>query len=148
MGANVVLLDGISIRSGLSRELDFSEAGRAEHLRRVASFAKLLNDKEIMVICCFISPENDIREQVSEIIGKSRFRLVFMDSPIEFCRKNEPELYRLAEANKIDNFPGVSYTYEPPVMPDLIITPEDDGEILSEKLNNFIRTKLNVFFKT
>jgi len=56
-GATVVLLDGSSIRSGLSKELDFSPADRAEHLRRVAHISKLLNEQGIITICSFISPD-------------------------------------------------------------------------------------------
>ena len=55
MGATVVLLDGKSVRSGLSRELDFSPADRAEHLRRVAHICRILNDQGIITICSFIS---------------------------------------------------------------------------------------------
>ena len=56
-GATVVLLDGSSIRLGLSNELDYSPADRAEHLRRVAHISKLLNDQGIITICSFISPD-------------------------------------------------------------------------------------------
>ncbi|HCW75353.1 MAG TPA: adenylyl-sulfate kinase, partial [Candidatus Marinimicrobia bacterium] len=57
------------VRAGLSRELDYSKADRAEHLRRVAEMAKLLNEHGIIVIASFISPSNDLREQMKQIIG-------------------------------------------------------------------------------
>jgi len=48
LGAIVVMLEGKSVRSELSGELDFTQADRAEHLRRVAHIYKLLNDRELL----------------------------------------------------------------------------------------------------
>ncbi len=89
MGATVVLLDGKSVRAGLSRELDYSPADRAEHLRRVAYMCKLLNEQGIITLCSFISPDEDIRKQVAEIIGPDNFHLVYLKSDLEFARKND-----------------------------------------------------------
>jgi adenylyl-sulfate kinase len=131
LGANVVLLDGTSLRSGLSRELDFSTSDRAEHLRRVAHIARLLNDQGIIAICSFISPNDSIRKQVAEIIGNERVITIFMDTPLEECRINKPELYELADNGRVNNLPGIDTPYEKPVNPDIVyrnslkeITPE------------------------
>ena len=118
IGASVVLLDGSTVRSGLSRELDYSPADRAEHLRRVAHIARILNDQGIITICSFISPYENIRKQIQEIIGKERFTLVYMDETNEYCRTNKPELYEQADAGKISNVPGVDTDYEQPPKPD------------------------------
>ncbi len=120
-GASVVLLDGSTVRSGLSRELDYSSADRAEHLRRVAHIARILNDQGIIAICSFISPDEAIRNQVKEIIGKDRFILVYMDEDIEYCKSNKSELYELAEQGKISNIPGVDIDYELPQKPKYVL---------------------------
>lgn len=125
MGKTVVVLDGKRVRSGLSRELDYSPSDRAEHLRRVAHIAKLLNDQGIIVICSFISPREDVRRQVAEIINGSdakrqapsakRFYLVYMDADVEFCKKNDKYgLYKQADEGKIKHLPGVDEDYEIP----------------------------------
>ena len=124
-GATVVLLDGSTIRSGLSRELDYSPGDRAEHLRRVAHVARILNDQGIITICSFISPDDDIRRQVAEIIGSERFHMVYMDAGIEYSRNNKPALYEKAEKGEIDNMPGVDAVYQPPAQPDISLRPED-----------------------
>jgi len=124
LGAIVVLLDGSTIRSGLSRELDHSTADRAEHLRRVAHVARILNDQGIIAICSFISPNDDIRNQVAEIVGKERFKLVYMDADLEFSRKNRPALWQKAERGEIENMPGLDANYEIPKNPDLTLNPE------------------------
>jgi bifunctional enzyme CysN/CysC len=123
LGAKVVLLDGSTIRSGLSRELDFSAEQTAEHLRRVAHIARILNDQGIIAICSFISAQEAIRNEVAEIVGTNRFVSIFMDAPLEFCRKNRPELYELADAGKIDNLPGVDAAFEQPKTSDLVFKP-------------------------
>lgn len=138
LGANVILLDGSTVRSGLSRELDFSPADRAEHLRRVAHIARILNDQGIITICSFISPDENIRKQVGEIIGANRFHLIHMDAELDFCKQNRPELYELAEQGKLNDLPGVHSTYEVPVNANIICKPENNSlnpETIIEYLN-------------
>ncbi|MDP2336007.1 MAG: sulfate adenylyltransferase subunit CysN [Bacteroidota bacterium] len=127
-GATVVLLDGSSIRSGLSNELDFSPADRAEHLRRVAHISKLLNDQGIITICSFISPDEKIRNQVIQIIGEDRFKLIHMDADLEFCKKNKPELYEKFEQGLIENLPGADLQYTTPENPTLVLKPENRAQ--------------------
>lgn len=127
-GATVVLLDGSSIRLGLSKELDYSPADRAEHLRRVAHISKLLNDQGIVTICSFISPDESIRRQVVQIIGEDRFKLVYMDAALDFCKSNKPELYAKYEQGKVQNIPGVDLPFSIPEKPDLTLKPEDRAQ--------------------
>ena len=105
-GAIAVLIDGSSVRFGLSRELDFSPADRAENLRRVAHICKMLNDQGIIVIASFISRNDSLRNQIAEIIGKDKFHLLYMDATLEFCKKNKPKLYELAEKGETSGLPG------------------------------------------
>lgn len=124
-GATAVLLDGSSIRSGLSNELDFSPADRAEHLRRVAHISKLLNDQGIITICSFISPDENIRRQVVQIIGEDRFKLVYMDASLEFSKNNKPELYEKFEKGLVQHIPGVDLPFSIPQNADLSLKPEN-----------------------
>lgn len=126
-GAIVVLLDGSSIRSGLSNELDFSPADRSEHLRRVAHICKLLNDQGIITICSFISPDEATRKHVIRIIGEDKFCLIHIDANIEFCRKNKPELYEKFDLGLIKNLPGADLEYITPTNPTIVLKPENIG---------------------
>jgi bifunctional enzyme CysN/CysC len=136
-GANVLLLEGSTLRSGLSRELDFSPADRAEHLRRVAHIARMLNDQGVITICSFISPNEDIRQQVAEIIGQDRFYTLFIDASVEYCMKNKPELYDLANEGKLNNLPGVDTPYEKPEKAELVFNPEKE-DLSTEKIIDFL----------
>lgn len=113
-GKTVVVFDGATVRAGLSHELDYSLADRAEHLRRVAHICKMLNDQGIITICAFISPSENIRKQVKEIIGEERFSLIFMDQDIEACKKAQLGPYNRFEDDKISNLPGVDLDFEEP----------------------------------
>ncbi|NOU46392.1 MAG: sulfate adenylyltransferase subunit CysN [Bacteroidales bacterium] len=119
-GATVVLLEGSTVRAGLSRELDYSPADRAEHLRRVAHMCKLLNDQGIIVIASFISPTESIRRKISEIIGNERFHLVLMSAGIDYCRNNKPDLYLKVEKGELRNLPGADEIFEIPETAQLI----------------------------
>jgi bifunctional enzyme CysN/CysC len=126
MGKTVIVLDGKSIRSGLSRELDYSPADRAEHLRRVAHICRLLNQQGIIVICSFISPNESIRKQIQEIVGEDKFKLVYLNADLEFCRNNDNYgIYELADKGEIHNIAGIDLNYGKPENPDLALSTEN-----------------------
>jgi bifunctional enzyme CysN/CysC len=121
-GATTVVLDGGSMRLGLSRELDFTGAGRAENLRRAAETARLLNESGLLVIAAFIAPGRDLRDQVRGIVGEERFVEVFLDAPLEVCEARDPgDVYRKARDGRIATLPGVNVPYEKPEAPTLTL---------------------------
>ncbi|WP_297098495.1 sulfate adenylyltransferase subunit CysN [uncultured Draconibacterium sp.] len=141
-GATVVLIDGSSVRSGLSRELDYSPADRAENLRRVAHICKILNDQGIITIASYISRNESLRDQVAEIIGKDRFHMFYMDADLEYCKNNKPELYKLVEEGKTSGLPGVDLEYEAPTNAKLVFNPEKNEENLDAILDYLAMNKV------
>jgi bifunctional enzyme CysN/CysC len=122
MGRAVAVLDGQSMRQGISRDLAFSVDDRSENLRRAAEAAKLLNDAGLIVVAAFLAPEEAVRQKAGDVIGRERFLVVHLDAPLEVCRARDPEgLYAKADEGEIANFPGVSAPYEPPAQPDLVL---------------------------
>ena len=114
-GATIILLDGKSVRAGLSRELDYSPSDRAEHLRRVAHMCRLLNDQGMLVICSFVSPDNAVREQIAEIIGPDKFHLIYMEATLDFCKSNDQYgIYEKADRGEIQHIPGIDLKYDSP----------------------------------
>ena len=65
-------------------------------------------------MCAVRSPDESIREQVRDIIGKERFTLIYMDESLEDCKKCDEDLYRKAEEGLIDDVPGVDTKYDVP----------------------------------
>jgi len=110
------LLDGDEVRlSPLSFDADFSPEGRRKHLRRVAYVAKLLNDHGVNVFAAFVSPSESVRQEVRDIIGASRFRLVYVNTPAEICEQRDTRgLWAKARRGEIKNFTGVDAPYEAP----------------------------------
>jgi bifunctional enzyme CysN/CysC len=120
LGAVTVVLDGANMRLGVNRELDFTALGRAEHLRRAAEIALLLNESGIITICGFVSPTESIRAQVAEIIGRERFVEIHVDAPLEWCENRDTSgIYRRARAGEIPHVPGINAPYDPPTHPAL-----------------------------
>ncbi|MEZ5031414.1 MAG: adenylyl-sulfate kinase [Saprospiraceae bacterium] len=118
----VVVLDGDNIRTGINNNLSFSEADRAENIRRIAEVAKLFVQAGQVVITSFISPTIAMRQMAREIIGAHDFFEVFVDSPLEVCESRDVKgLYQKARAGQISDFTGIHSAYEPPLTPDLHI---------------------------
>ena len=84
-GIATMLLDGDNIRTGLNSDLDFSENGRVENIRRLGEVCKLFVDSGIVVLTAFISPFQSDRDTVRSKIDKNRFLEVFIDTPLEIC---------------------------------------------------------------
>jgi bifunctional enzyme CysN/CysC len=124
-GGVVVWLDGDSLRTGLSSDLGFSPEDRAEHIRRTAQVAKLLNASGILVICSLITPANDQRALAREIIGAGSFVEVYVKASLSVCEARDPHgLYAKARAGSVQQFTGVGSAYETPSEPDIILDTE------------------------
>jgi bifunctional enzyme CysN/CysC len=127
-GGLAVVLDGENIRLGLNRDLDFSPAGRSEHLRRVAEVARILNENGVIAICAFVSPDAKTRAEVRKIIGKEAFVEIYLNAPVEWCRDHDQTgLYKKAVQGSIKNLPGVNVVYDPPRRPDLVVSFHEKG---------------------
>jgi bifunctional enzyme CysN/CysC len=121
-GHYTYVLDGDNVRHGLNRDLGFTEADRAENVRRVAEVARLMVDAGLMVIVAFISPFRADRDFARSLFAPEEFVEVFVDTPLAECERRDVKgLYALARAGKIPNFSGISSPYEPPDAPELRI---------------------------
>ena len=116
------ILDGDNIRSGINNNLGFTDEDRVENIRRIAEIGKLFIDTGIITIAAFISPNKDIREMASNIIGKENFLEIFISTPIEECERRDVKgLYAKARKGEIKHFTGISSPFEAPENPALSI---------------------------
>lgn len=119
-GKHSYLLDGDNIRHGLNKDLGFSDEDRVENIRRIGEVAKLFVDAGNFVLTAFISPFNEDRKQVRELLEEGQFIEVFIDTPLELCEERDPKgLYKKARAGQIKNFTGIDSLYEAPMVPDI-----------------------------
>jgi bifunctional enzyme CysN/CysC len=121
-GHHSYLLDGDNVRHGLNKDLDFSETGRAENIRRIGEVSALFVDAGLIVITAFISPFRADRNRIRERLGDDKFVEVYLSTSLEECERRDPKgLYVKARAGEIREFTGIDSPYEPPIAPQLSI---------------------------
>jgi bifunctional enzyme CysN/CysC len=126
-GHHSYLLDGDNVRHGLNQDLDFSEAGRAENIRRIGEVSALFVDAGLIVLTAFISPLRADRANVRARIGDEQFIEIYLSTSLEECERRDPKgLYVKARAGGIENFTGIDSPYEPPINAQLTI---DTGKV-------------------
>ncbi|NOX66680.1 MAG: adenylyl-sulfate kinase [Chlorobi bacterium] len=138
LGIHTYLLDGDNIRQGLNKNLDFSNEGRKENIRRIGELAKLFVDAGIIVVTAFISPFRVDRENVRKLLGDGEFTEVFVNTDLETCESRDPKgLYKKARTGEIKDFTGISSPYEKPDNPEIRIDNGKDSS-LSENVKIII----------
>ena len=125
-GYKAVSLDGDDVRGRLNKDLGFSKEDRSENLRRIAHVAKLFNKNGNFVIASFVSPTNEYRKMVKEIIGN--FKLVYVNCSVEACEKRDVKgMYKKARKGEIKDFTGISAPFEAPDSADIIVDTENNN---------------------
>jgi adenylylsulfate kinase len=143
-GVHTYLLDGDNIRTGLSRDLTFSNADRIENIRRIAEVSKLMLDAGLVVLSAFISPFRAEREMIRKLVGVENFLEVYVDCPIAVCEERDVKgLYQKARQGLIKNFTGIDSPYEPPITPFVTIkTAEESVEDSISKITELLAQKI------
>ena len=143
-GIKTYILDGDNIRSGLNKDLNFSDENRIENIRRIGEVAKLFVDAGIVAITAFISPFKKDRQAVRELVDKDEFLEIFIDCQVEVCEQRDVKgLYKKARAGVIKDFTGISSPFEKPENPDLTLNTENKTkQENAEELYNFVINKL------
>jgi len=150
MGFTTMLLDGDNVRDGLNNNLDFTESGRRENIRRIAEVNKLFNDCGVVTINCFVSPTNELRDMAKDIVGAKSFLEVFIDTPLAECEKRDVKgLYKKARTGEIKNFTGISAPYEPPKNADIEVNSGEESieysiKKLEEKIVPMLKLKTGI----
>ena len=134
------ILDGDNIRSGINKNLKFTEEDRVENIRRIAEVTKLFLNCGVITINCFISPTKEARDMAKSIIGKEDLIEVYVSTPIEVCEQRDTKgLYAKARRGEIKNFTGISSPFETPLKPDIEVnTAELTLEEGTQKILDFL----------
>lgn len=122
LGRHTYLLDGDNIRLGLSKDLDFTPAGRVENIRRISEVAKLMVDAGLVAIVAIISPFRSERAKARALVEGREFIEIFVDAPIDVCEARDVKgHYAKARRGELPHFTGIDSPYEPPEDPELHI---------------------------
>ena len=113
------VLDGDTIRDFFSNQ-DFSREGRERHLIGIAKMAKMIS-KHTSVLCSFITPYEDIREKILEILPDNAV-MVHVSTSLEVCEERDVKgLYAKARTGEISNFTGISDPFDEPKCADITL---------------------------
>jgi len=128
------VLDGDNVRHGLNSNLDFSEAGRTENIRRISEVSKLMLESGLIVMTAFISPINKDRNEARKLITNDDFIEIYCKASLETCETRDIKgLYKRAREGKIKNYTGIDSPYQVPENPELII--DTDNQKLEESVS-------------
>jgi bifunctional enzyme CysN/CysC len=115
------LLDGDTLRAGLNGDLGFSDADRAENIRRLAEVATHLARNGHIAIVAAVSPSREDRAAARRI-ADAAFREVYVATPAEVCESRDPKgHYAKARAGGLKGFTGIGNDYQPPTDAELVI---------------------------
>jgi len=134
----VEVLDGDIIRTNLSKGLGFSKEDRDTNIRRIGFVCNLLTRNEVVAIAAAISPYQELRDEVRNLIGS--FVEVYVRCPLDVLAERDVKgLYKKALAGEIKHLTGVDDPYEEPVNPEVIVetdmeTPEQSAAKILAKL--------------
>jgi adenylylsulfate kinase len=138
-GYKTYLLDGDNIRHGLNKDIDFSEKGRKENIRRIGEVARLFTDAGIIVITAFISPFREDRNFVRSLVEESEFVEVYINCPVEVCEARDVKgLYARARRGEIPDFTGISSPFEEPLNPEVEV--QSDKMDIDSCVNKILET--------
>jgi 3'-phosphoadenosine 5'-phosphosulfate synthase len=123
-GKHVYRLDGDNLRTGLNRDLTFSEADRAESVRRTGELATLFADAGVITLVGLISPYRADRDAVRKRHEDQGipFYEVFLDVPVDELKKRDPKgQYAKVESGQLKHFTCIDDPYEEPLQPEITL---------------------------
>ena len=121
-GLSTALLDGDHLRHGLCGDLGFSPEDRSENIRRAGELAAFLFEQGCIVLCAFVSPTREDREQVRSLMPEGRFMEVAVRATLEAVVERDPKgLYKRSQSDPEIVLPGFGTEYEEPEHPEVIL---------------------------
>jgi adenylylsulfate kinase len=120
-GRFCVILDGDNLRTGLNRDLGFTDADRRENVRRTAEVAKLFAGQGVITLVSLITPREEFRALAREIVGLDYLE-IYVRAPFDVCAARDPKgLYKKAAAGGVANFTGRDSGFEEPTAANLVL---------------------------
>jgi adenylylsulfate kinase/bifunctional enzyme CysN/CysC len=139
-------LDGDNVRTGLNKDLTFSDKDRVENIRRIGEVANLMLDAGLIVISAFISPFVSDRDMIKQLIGEENFLEIYLNCPLSICEERDVKgLYKKARQGLIKDLTGIGSPYEPPLSPFAVVhTAEEKMEDAVARLVQKINKKIKI----
>ncbi len=114
------------ISQSIYPEIGYSPENRREHIRKIGSLIKILQNNKTSVIGSFESPFHETRDYLRQNL--INYVEIYVHASLDYCIRNDTRgLYRKAMNGELDNFVGVSIEYQEPKHPDMIIEAENQS---------------------
>ena len=138
-GTRVVVLESDEMRKILTPEPTYSPEEGDWFYCTLALLGALLPRSGVNVVFDATANKRAYRDHARALI--QRFIEVYVDCPIEICRKRDPKgIYARASSGRATGVPGVQASYEPPLRPELTVdgqaSPETGAKAIVNKLKN------------
>jgi len=142
---NTFTLDGDSVRNGLNKDLGFSDEDRSENIRRVAEVSKILMNAGNVVLASFITPFQQDRDLVKQIVGQNNYLEVFVNTSLKTCIERDTKgLYQKSKSGLIKSMTGIDSKYEIPNSFDIEISESSTLEDTIKTIYSLIKDKLTI----
>lgn len=131
------VLDADNVRHGLNSDLGFSDADRAENIRRMAEVAHLCSDAGLVTFVPIISPFIASRAHARKIHSDDDldFIEVFVATPLDECERRDPKgMYARARSGALIGFTGLDAPYEAPQQPDVVLGAHNESLEVSVRI--------------
>ncbi|GAB3712042.1 adenylyl-sulfate kinase [Spirosoma flavus] len=147
LGYAVEVLDGDEYRRNLWPELTYSEADRAENIRRLGFIGRKFIRHNVLVLMAAINPIQRIRDELNRENQPAKTVFVSCALPTLIARDTKGlyarALLPASHSDKLTNLTGVNSPYEVPLLPDLTVpTDQLSEEECEELLVQFILNSL------
>jgi len=139
-GRTVTLLDGDVVRTHLSRGLGFSKEERDTNILRIGFVASEIVRHGGIAIVAAVSPYEATRNEARDMIGRDRFVLVHVATPLEICERRDVKgLYAKSRRGEIKGLTGIDDPYEAPAAPDITLTTTDcDADTCAARIEELL----------
>ena len=112
-------IDSKDIRE-LIPDMGYSRDDRNQHICRVGHLIKTLQHNSISTIASFVSPYNESREIVKNMVHNTV--IIYIKADVVTCQERDYKgVYKKAIEGTLDNFTGISDIYEEPNHPNIVI---------------------------
>ena len=146
LNKKVYIIDGDVIRKHKHKKLGFSREDIRKNNNLIAKKVNSILSMYDVILVPIISPYSSDRKMARKIIGDDNFNELFINTPLNECRKRDPKgLYKKVDSGQIDNFIGISKTnpYQIPKKPDIVIdTTIGDVKNSVDQIFNYLKNIL------
>ncbi len=120
-GVDAAVLESDTLRRVFTPHPSYDEEERDNFYRQMVYVGQLLTEHGVPVIFDATANRRIYRSWAREQIP--RFLEVYVQCPMAICRSRDPKgIYRKAQESSVNRVPGLQAVYEPPEMPDLIVS--------------------------